>query len=155
MGWSCRWGLEKECYWNSRHVPKIVSAQPPGQDPWNPCSAYPSSGKDPGSTPRPPPPLGHNREAIRVWCQVSWVQLPMAWGILRAGGGDPGRAECFPALGTTGANCTGCGATARLDKGAQKASTTPAKWQSRSVGPTPVMPRTVLAVVEQSGSLST
>ena len=38
-----------------------------------------------------------------------------------AGGGSPGRKECFPALGATGAGCTGCGATARVDEGAQRA----------------------------------
>ena len=39
---------------------------------------------------------------------------------LRAGGA-PGRRECFPALGATGASCTGCGATARVDEGVQRA----------------------------------
>ena len=28
---------------------------------------------------------------------------------------------CFPALGTAGANCAGCGATARVEEGAQMA----------------------------------
>ena len=35
--------------------------------------------------------------------------------------GAPGHGECFPALGATGAGCTGCGATARVDEGAQRA----------------------------------
>ena len=33
----------------------------------------------------------------------------------------PGRKECFLALGATGASCTACGATARLDEGGQRA----------------------------------
>ena len=31
------------------------------------------------------------------------------------------RGECFPALGATGASCTGCGATAHVDEVAQRA----------------------------------
>ena len=54
-------------------------------------------------------------------CHAGWVRLPTAEGVPRAGGGAPGRRECFPALGATGAGCTGCGTTARVDKGAQSA----------------------------------
>ena len=57
----------------------------------------------------------------RWCCHAGWVQLPTAEGVPRAGGGAPGRRECFPALGATGAGCTGCGATARVDEGAQRA----------------------------------
>ena len=58
----------------------------------------------------------------RRWCcHAGWVRLPTAEGVPRAGGGAPGRKECFPALGATGAGCTGCGATARVDEGAQRA----------------------------------
>ena len=57
----------------------------------------------------------------RWCCHAGWVRLPMAEGVPRAGGGAPGRRECFPALGATGAGCTGCGATARVDEGAQRA----------------------------------
>ena len=49
---------------------------------------------------------------------MDWVWLPTACGIPRAGGGAPGHRECFPALGATGASC---GATARVDEGAQSA----------------------------------
>ena len=54
------------------------------------------------------------------WC-CGLGPAPTAEGVPRAGGGAPGRRECFPALGATGAGCTGCGATARVDKGAQRA----------------------------------
>ena len=57
----------------------------------------------------------------RWCCHAGWVRLPTAEGVPRAGGGAPGRRECFPALGATGAGCTGCGATARVDEGAQRA----------------------------------
>ena len=58
----------------------------------------------------------------RRWCcHVGWVWLPTAQGIPQAGGGAPGRTECFPALGAAGASCTSCGATARVDEGAQTA----------------------------------
>ena len=57
----------------------------------------------------------------RWCCHAGWVRLPTAEGVPRAGGGAPGRKECFPALGATGAGCTGCGATARVDEGAQRA----------------------------------
>ena len=60
----------------------------------------------------------------RWCCHVGWVWLPTAQGVPWAGGGAPGRRECFPALGATGAGCTGCtgcGATARVDEGAQRA----------------------------------
>ena len=46
---------------------------------------------------------------------------PTAEGVPWAGGGAPGRRVCFPALGATSAGCTGCGATARVDEGAQRA----------------------------------
>ena len=46
---------------------------------------------------------------------------PTAEGVPWAGGGALGRRECFPALGATYAGCTGCGATARVDEGAQRA----------------------------------
>ena len=46
---------------------------------------------------------------------------PTAEGVPRAGGGAPGRRVCFPALGAASAGCTGCGATARVDEGAQRA----------------------------------
>ena len=52
---------------------------------------------------------------------MGWVWLPTAEGGPWAGGGAPGRRECFPALGATGASCTGCGATAHVDEGAQRA----------------------------------
>ena len=55
----------------------------------------------------------------RWCCHAGWVRLPTAEGVPRASGGAPGRRECFPALGATGAGCTGCGATARGDEGAQ------------------------------------
>ena len=35
----------------------------------------------------------------RWCCHVGWVWLPTAEGVPRAGGGAPGRRECFPALG--------------------------------------------------------
>ena len=57
----------------------------------------------------------------RWCCHAGWVWLPTAEGIPREDGGAPVRRECFPALGATGASCTGCGATTRLDKGAQRA----------------------------------
>ena len=57
----------------------------------------------------------------RWCCHAGWVRLPTAEGVPRAGGGAPGRKECFPALGATGAGCTGYGATARVDEGAQRA----------------------------------
>ena len=57
----------------------------------------------------------------RWCCHAGRVRLPTAEGVPRAGGGAPGRKECFPALGATGAGCTGCGATARVDEGAQRA----------------------------------
>ena len=57
----------------------------------------------------------------RWCCHAGWVRLPTAEGVPWAGGGAPGRRECFPALGATGASCTGCGATARVDEGAQRA----------------------------------
>ena len=57
----------------------------------------------------------------RWCCHAGWVRLPTAEGVPRAGGGAPGRKECFPALGATGAGYTGCGATARVDDGAQRA----------------------------------
>ena len=60
--------------------------------------------------------LGH-----RWCCHVGWVWPPTAKGIPRAGGGAPGRRECFPAQGATGASCTGCGATARVDEGPKRA----------------------------------
>ena len=46
---------------------------------------------------------------------------PTAEGVPRAGGGAPGRRVCFPALGAASAGCTGCGAAARVDEGAQRA----------------------------------
>ena len=46
---------------------------------------------------------------------------PTAEGVPWADGGAPGRRVCFPALGATSAGCTGCGATARVDEGAQRA----------------------------------
>ena len=49
---------------------------------------------------------------------MGWVLLPTTEGIPPAGGGAEGCTECFPALGATGASCTGCGATARVDEGA-------------------------------------
>ena len=55
----------------------------------------------------------------RWCCHAGWIRLPTAEGVPRAGGGAPGRRECFPALGATGAGCTGCGATARVDEGAR------------------------------------
>ena len=57
----------------------------------------------------------------RWCCHTGWVRLPTAEGVPRANGGAPGRRECFPAQGATGASCTGCGATARVDEGAQRA----------------------------------
>ena len=57
----------------------------------------------------------------RWCCHVGWVWLPSAERVPQAGGGAPGRRECFLALGATGASCTGCGATARVDEGAQRA----------------------------------
>ena len=54
-------------------------------------------------------------------CHAGWVRLPTAEGVPRAGGGALGRRECFPALGATGGGCTGCGATAHVDEGAQRA----------------------------------
>ena len=57
----------------------------------------------------------------RWCCHAGLVRLPTAEGVPRAGGGAPGRRECFPAQGATGAGCTGCGATAHVDKGAQRA----------------------------------
>ena len=57
----------------------------------------------------------------RWCCHAGWVRLPTAEGVPCAGGGAPGRRECFPAQGATGASCTGCGATARVDEGAQRA----------------------------------
>ena len=65
----------------------------------------------------------HSLTAIRHrWCcQVGWVRLPTAWGVLWAGGGAPGRTECCPALETASANCTGRGAAACVDQGAQRA----------------------------------
>ena len=53
----------------------------------------------------------------RWCCHAGW--LPTAEGLPRAGGGAPGRRESFPALGATGAGCTGCGATTRIDEGAR------------------------------------
>ena len=46
---------------------------------------------------------------------------PTAEGVPWADGGAPGHRVCFPALGATSAGCTGCGATARVDEGAQRA----------------------------------
>ena len=46
---------------------------------------------------------------------------PTAEGVPWADGGAPGHSVCFPALGATSAGCTGCGATARVDEGAQRA----------------------------------
>ena len=46
---------------------------------------------------------------------------PTAEGVPWADGGAPGHGVCFPALGATSAGCTGCGATARVDEGAQRA----------------------------------
>ena len=46
---------------------------------------------------------------------------PTAEGVPRASGGTPGRRECFPAQSATGAGYTGCGATACVDEGAQRA----------------------------------
>ena len=46
---------------------------------------------------------------------------PTAEGVPWADGGAPRRRVCFPALGATSAGCTGCGATARVDEGAQRA----------------------------------
>ena len=57
----------------------------------------------------------------RWCCHAGWVRLPTAEGVPRAGGGAPRRRECFPALGATGAGCTSCDATARVDEGAQRA----------------------------------
>ena len=57
----------------------------------------------------------------RWCCHAGWVRLPTAEGVPWARGGTPGRRECFPAQGATGASCTGCGATARVDEGAQRA----------------------------------
>ena len=57
----------------------------------------------------------------RCCCHAGWVRLPTAEGVPRAGGGAPGRREWFPAMGATSAGCTSCGATARVDEGAQRA----------------------------------
>ena len=57
----------------------------------------------------------------RGCCHVGSVWLPTAEGVPRAGGGAPGRSECFPALSASGASCTVCGATARVDQGAWRA----------------------------------
>ena len=57
----------------------------------------------------------------RWCCHAGWVRLPTAEGVPQAGGGALRRRECFPAQGATGASCTGCGATARVDEGAQRA----------------------------------
>ena len=57
----------------------------------------------------------------RWCCHAGWVRLPTAEGLPRAGGGAPGRRECFSALGATSAGCTGCGAIARVDEGARRA----------------------------------
>ena len=65
----------------------------------------------------------------RWCCHAGWVRLPTAEGVPRAGGGAPGRKECFPALGATGAGCTGCGATARVDEGAQRAPHPNGTWE--------------------------
>ena len=55
----------------------------------------------------------------RWCCHAGWVRLPTAEGVPWASGGAPGRGECFPALGATGAGCTGCGTIARVDEGAR------------------------------------
>ena len=56
----------------------------------------------------------------RWCCHMGWVWPPTAEGVPRAGGA-PGHRECFPAQGGTGASCTACGATARVDEGGQRA----------------------------------
>ena len=55
----------------------------------------------------------------RWCCHAGWVRLPTAEGVPRASGGALGCKECFPAQGATGAGCTGCGTTARVDEGAR------------------------------------
>ena len=61
-------------------------------------------------------PLPSGTGGAATW---GWARRPTAWG--SPGGGGPGRAVCFPALAPAGANCTGRGATARVDEGAQRA----------------------------------
>ena len=45
----------------------------------------------------------------RWCCLAGWVWLPTAEGVPWAGGGAPGRRECFPALGATVASWGGGG----------------------------------------------
>ena len=50
----------------------------------------------------------------RWCCHAGLVRLPQARAYPRH---VEARGECFPALGDTGAGCTGCGATTRIDEG--------------------------------------
>ena len=53
------------------------------------------------------------------FCHEGRVGLPE--GVPRAGGGAPRRRECFPTQAAAGASCIGCGATVRVDEGAERA----------------------------------